>query len=973
LTPLHAHASPARRSPQAAAQKPGLQRARPGDGPREHRVRNGLALPDGSTGEGGLSSLLVGLNALGERAGSALGDAYGVAATAFLKAKERLEDQSAERRYRQRGRGQAEPLGHGSVRGVAPGTSPRAPGIAPRPARLGTGLAVSFPAANTIRFASAARPGGPVGELFADARGPLAREFFERAFQAPDVEQVAIDPAERTGEIVLRTPLRPGDRRLEELSRLLSSPLVRQSPADALVFPDSFGPDSSGPDSLASSKSRAVRLQRHGRRLSTWTVQHELEGRIRLHNPALYRRRELCQAIEREFMNTFGIDRYSTDELTGTVLIHFDPKQIHKHQLVELLDATLPRSIELPLSPIDLDLPICTASVVLAVVTKVLAPGLAPLSAGVFLYSVIPSFKNAYRVVFKERRLGVDVLDAIVVLSCLATNQVLAGTVLGFSLGVARELVQRTEDNSKKMLLNVFGKQPRFVWREVGGVEVETPLERLAVKDIIVVHTGETVPVDGEVVDGMAMVDQHTLTGESAPVEKLKGDKVLASTTLIAGKVRISVTSAGEDTTSAKLARILNDTAGYKLRSQSKGEEIADRAVAPTLALGALGLVTAGVNGAAAVVNCDLGTGIRMAAPIAMLSSLTLSAEHGILVKDGRALELLRSVDTFLFDKTGTLTRERPEVGRVLTYGGHPESRILQWAAAAENKFSHPIAKAILDRARTLGLALPPIDDSKYHVGYGITVGVDGHTVRVGSARFMKHEGITLPPALEREMEAAHEEGNSLVMVGVDDALGGAIELRAAERPEAAAVIAGLRARGAKHLAIISGDHERPTRRLAERLGMDRHFAEVLPQDKAKYIELLQKEGATVCFIGDGVNDSIALKKANVSISLRGASSVATDTAQVVFMEDNLVKLLQLYDVSRDLHRNINTSWGLIVVPNLLCIAGALFAGFGVMHSMVFNQIGGLLALGNGLLPLRKAAQVRAAKERRALAAAAVS
>jgi len=885
-----------------------------------------------------------------------------VAATAVLKVKEGLEDQRAERRFQQRSTSAARQGVADAQRGTpttsatiaAPGDTTRGASI--RPARTGAGLTVSFPAANTIRFSSA--------ELFGQAHGPLAREFVDRAFQAPDVDQVAIDSEQRTGEIVMRAPLHPGDRRLAELSRLLSSPAAPRSPEDALIFPTGLALGSS-----ASPRAKAVRVQRHGRRLSTWTVRHELEGRVRLHNPALYRCRELCQAIEREFMNTFGVDRYSTDELTATVLIQFDPKQIHQHQLVELLDALLPESRELPLSPIDLDLPICTASVVLAVATKVLAPGLAPLSAGVFLYSVIPSFKNAYRVLFKEKRLGVDVLDAIVVLSCLATNQVLAGTVLGFSLGVARELVQRTEDNSKKMLLNVFGKQPRFVWREVDGVEVETPLERLAVKDIIVVHTGETVPVDGEVVDGMAMVDQHTLTGESAPVEKIKGDRVLASTTLIAGKVRISVTSAGEDTTSAKLARILNDTAGYKLRSQSKGEEIADRAVAPTLALGALGLATTGVNAAAAVVNCDLGTGIRMAAPIAMLSSLTLSAEHGILVKDGRALELLRSVDTFLFDKTGTLTRERPEVGRVLTYGGHSESRILQWAAAAENKFSHPIAKAILDRFKTLGLELPPIDDSKYHVGYGITVGVDGHTVRVGSARFMKHEGIALPRALVEEMEAAHEEGNSLVMVGVDDALGGAIELRAAERPEAAAVIAGLRARGAKHLAIISGDHERPTRRLAERLGMDRHFAEVLPQDKAKYIELLQKEGATVCFIGDGVNDSIALKKANVSISLRGASSVATDTAQVVFMEDNLVKLLQLYDVSRDLHRNINTSWGLIVVPNLLCIAGALFAGFGVMHSMVFNQIGGMLALGNGLLPLRKAAKVRAAKERRALAA----
>jgi Cu2+-exporting ATPase len=707
-----------------------------------------------------------------------------------------------------------------------------------------------------------------------------------------------------------------------------------------------------------------VRLQRYGRRLSTWTVRHDIEGRIRLHNPALYRRRELCQAIEREFMNTFGIDRYSTNELTATVVIDYDPKQIQKHQLIEILDSTLPKSADLPISPIDLDLPVCTASVALAATSRFLVPGLAPVSAALFAYSVIPSFKNAYKVVFKEKRLGVDVLDAIIVVTCLATGQVLAGTVLGFTLGLARKLVQRTEDNSKKMLLNVFGKQPRFVWLEVDGVEVETPLQQLKLGDVIVVHTGETVPVDGEVVDGMAMIDQHTLTGESAPVEKITGDNVLASTTLIAGKVRIAVTSAGEDTTSAKLARILNDTAGYKLRSQSKGEELADRAVVPTLALGALGLATTGINGAAAVVNCDLGTGIRMAAPIAMLSSLTLSAEHGILVKDGRALELLRSVDTFLFDKTGTLTRERPEVGRVLTYGRYSEQQILQWAAAAENKFSHPIAKAILDKFATLGLALPKIDESKYSVGYGISVGVDGHTVRVGSARFMTHEGIELPPALLQEMDAAHEEGNSLVMVGVDGALGGAIELHAAERPEAAAVIAGLRARGAKHLAIISGDHEQPTRKLAERLGMDRHFAEVLPQDKAKYVELLQKEGRTVCFIGDGVNDSIALKKANVSISLRGASSVATDTAQVVFMEDSLIKLLQLHDVSRELNRNINTSWGLIVIPNLICIAGAFVAGFGVMHSMVFNQVGGMLALGNGLLPLRKAASIRAAKDR---------
>jgi P-type E1-E2 ATPase len=432
---------------------------------------------------------------------------------------------------------------------------------------------------------------------------------------------------------------------------------------------------------------------------------------------------------------------------------------------------------------------------------------------------------------------------------------------------------------------------------------------------------------------------------------------------MLAGKIQVAVTSAGAETTSAKLARILNDTAGYKLRSQSQGEELADKAVVPTLAVAGLGLGTIGLNGATAIINCDLGTGIRMAAPLGMLTSLTLCAQHGILVKDGRALELMRKVDTFLFDKTGTLTRERPEVGRILTFGSYSELQILQWAAAAENKFSHPIAQAILAKFKSLNLPMAKTDESQYRVGYGITVSVDGHTVRVGSVRFMKHEGISLPSELGEELERVHDDGDSLILVAVDHALGGAIELRAANRPEVPDVINGLRERGAKHLAIISGDHERPTRKLAEKLGMDRYFSEVLPQDKAKYVELLQKEGRTVCFVGDGINDSIALKKANVSISLRGASTIATDTAQVVFMEEGLTKLMRLRDISRELQRNIDRSWGLILIPNIICISGAFLAGFGVMHSMVFNQIGAVFALLNGLLPLRKVAEAQAEKD----------
>ena len=200
-------------------------------------------------------------------------------------------------------------------------------------------------------------------------------------------------------------------------------------------------------------------------------------------------------------------------------------------------------------------------------------------------------------------------------------------------------------------------------------------MDRLQAGDVIVVNTGEVVPVDGFIKEGMAMIDQHALTGESTPAEKGIGDRVFASTVMVAGKVYVEVEKAGNETASAKISQILNDTAGYKLTSQHKGERLADKAVIPTLALASVGMATLGPAGAVAILNSDFGTGIRMAAPLAMLSSLALCAHKGILVKDGRALELMNEVDTVLFDKTGTLTRERPEVGRVIACDGH-DSRV---------------------------------------------------------------------------------------------------------------------------------------------------------------------------------------------------------------------------------------------------------------------------------------------------------
>jgi Cu2+-exporting ATPase len=790
--------------------------------------------------------------------------------------------------------------------------------------------------------------------LFADPDSALCRRFLERVFLAPEIQSVAITSNETPAiDLLFDASEHASGQILRRLAPLLAPGKARAARvADKLTV---------APALTARDRRGVVRYQRVEHWVTGWRVVSHLTGVVKLKNAVLYRKSVLCQAIERELMSVLGVDRYKTSSNTCAVSIEYDPRELSLAQLIEILDGALAHA-EHPdrLDRHNLDLPINAVTVPLAGIAQFAAPVLLPVAIAAFIAATVPSFRGAHRVLFKERRLGVDLLDSIVILACIGTMQIFPGAILSFSLSAGRFLVRRTEDSSKRMLLGAFGKQPRYVWLLKDGVEIQAPLDRLEKGDIVVVNTGEVVPVDGVIVDGLAMVDQQALTGESTPAEKGVGDRVFASTIMVAGKMHVQVETSGSETATAKIAQILNDSAGYKLTSQHRGEMLADKAVIPTLGVGGLALGMMGPPGAVAVINSDFGTGIRMSAPLAMLSTLALCAQKGILVKDGRALDILTQVDTVLFDKTGTLTRERPEVGRIVTVNGFQPSQILAWAAAAEQRFHHPIALAILHEAEAQGLTLPPTDSTQYKVGYGITVGIDGRLVRVGSRRFMEMEGVALPPEVEATLSEVHTDGNTMVMVSVNDEFGGALELRASVRPEVREIIQGLRDRGISHIAIISGDHDAPTRKLAEELGMDRYFAGVLPADKADYVAKLQSEGRKVCFVGDGINDAIALKKANVGISLRGATSIATDTAQVVFMEQGLGKLCELHDMSHDLHRNVRNSWVMILIPNIACVLGVFTLGFGITESVITNNVAGLGALANGIWPMRKVAHLEA-------------
>ena len=548
-----------------------------------------------------------------------------------------------------------------------------------------------------------------------------------------------------------------------------------------------------------------------------------------------------------------------------------------------------------------------------------------------------------------KRKIKVDVLDVTGICLTVIFGQVAAAGLMLWMVDVADELLQRTQDKSQLQISNIFGEQVSTAWLMVDGAEIETSIEELNIDDLVIVNAGEQIPVDGTVVSGAAVVDQQSLTGESAPADKQADDEVFATTVLLAGKIQISVKEKGHNTVASRIVKIVDQASNAKIGVQSSGEKIADQMVLPTLALATVGLLTRGSSSMLAIVNADFGTGIRVAAPVALLKSLGHAAQSGVLIKDSKVFELLRDIDVVLFDKTGTLTSEVPEVSNiVLAATGHTQDEILRLTASAEQKFSHPIARAILEHAKTLGVEIPQQDESKYHVGLGIEVMVEGDLIQVGSARYIEQLDIVLTDALDVALALTYKHGTSAILIAINGEIAGLVELRATIRKEADDVIALLRAQGVKEVVLISGDHDAPTKKLSDELDIDRYFAGVMPHEKADYVQLLQREGKKVMMVGDGINDSAALSLADIAVSLKGASTIAIDVADIVFMDGGLSKFGYLYEVTDALQKNVKRSFSLIAIPNSVCILGGLFGVFGLAGSLVLNNGFNVIAALNG-------------------------
>ncbi len=588
----------------------------------------------------------------------------------------------------------------------------------------------------------------------------------------------------------------------------------------------------------------------------------------------------------------------------------------------------------------------------LAITGNLLFPPLRLLSLVGMLYNSRYIYKQAYQALVEEHTVNMTVLTALINTAYIGGGLWVLGSMAQFSYFFSLRLLTVIQERFTQEMMVAFTAHSQMVWRLVDGEAVQARLETLQVGDLVIARAGEVVPVDGVVMEGTALVDQQVLTGEAQPIEKNAGMPVWAMTLVLTGKLTIQVEKAGSQTTAAQIGQLLKNTLDFRPQRQLQAVKLTDRLVLPFLTLSAISLPWLGPLRAAAVLDAHPQRHINNLGALGALNFLLLATQRGILIKDGRSLEMLKQVDTLIFDKTGTLTQAQPRVAAVHLCADWSADQLLAYVAAAEQYQDHPIAHAILAEAQARQLLLPPLDRATYQVGYGLIVQVGEKTVQVGSARFIEQEGITISDVMAQTQETCRQAGYSLVLVAVDGQLLGAIELHITARPEAKALIRALHHRAQlKSIIIVSGDQAAPTARLAQELGITEYFAETLPADKAALIARLQAAGHKVCFVGDGINDAVALKQADVSISLRGATTAATDTAHIVLMDPDLQQLIPLFDLVQDFDANQRNIVWAVLLPNLFGLFGVFFLGFGLPQMFLLEMLDTVLGTSIAMQP----------------------
>jgi heavy metal translocating P-type ATPase len=702
-----------------------------------------------------------------------------------------------------------------------------------------------------------------------------------------------------------------------------------------------------------------------------YAIRHAIPGRVRLFLPLLYRRSSLSDAVLAFLERQTWIKGVRINHGCACVVVEYDAGQAARlaalmfalrYSTLANLRAVMAQPAE-PSDPeasvpADAPAPPRRWPLALPTVSLGLALFVNPLAIAVnlpfMLWNAFPIAKRAWGVLSRERRLNVDFLDTLAIGASIGQGDLLTGAVVTWLIRLGDWIRDLTARGSKRAVSELSEFRQRRAWVVRDGTVVAVAASELAIGDVVVVYHGEMIPVDGEIVDGRALVDQKTITGESLPVARAVGEAAYAATILREGQLTIRAIRVGSGTTAGQIAQLVESAPSGDTRMQNHAERFADRLVLPTLSL-AVGAaaVTGDFNRFLSLVIVDYGTGIRVAAPTSVLASMTHAARVGILIKSGGHMERLATIDTILFDKTGTLTHGTPAVRDVVSYRNTlMPDHLLAVAVAAETQLKHPVAEAIRARARDLALAIPDCEEATYHVGLGVENRVNGWHVHVGSERFLRQNGIRIDPATG-DKAALEASGESCTFIAVDGVLAGLIAYADQIRPEASEVIRTLHAMGVRDTIMLTGDNGVVAGAVRRRLGLTRHLSDLLPADKVDAIRSLQRDGRQVAMVGDGINDSPALSYADVGIAMKHGADITHESAAVVLMEDSLWKLVKAIEISRGAVGLIKQNYAVVAAMNTVALGLALPGGLVTPEvTALISNGSAIIASMNGLRPI---------------------
>lgn len=616
-------------------------------------------------------------------------------------------------------------------------------------------------------------------------------------------------------------------------------------------------------------------------------IVHELPGRLRMRCPTLYRPELDPDYLKAMLGSLKGVDQVSVNLRAASITVLYNGDEDLKSLILSVLN-NLPREAYLPRVRENQQMDVANVAALgaFALASPILPR---PLSKGLSWLAASPILLKGLEALV-SRGLKVEVLDASAVGMSLARGDYFTANSIVALLTLGRYLEHTSEEKTADLLSSLLKPQAESVWVDIDGAEVKIDADQLEIGSLVIAGSGEMLPVDGVVWEGEASLDQSSITGEAVPRHVQPGEEVISGSVVSEGRIKIQAQRVGAQTSMARVNKFLENSLRNKSDRERQSEELADKMAPFSLGLGAAEYaLTRDFKRAIGVLTVDYSCALKLAGPVTVRTSMYNASKGGVMIKGAQALESLAGVDTFVFDKTGTLTTGDLRVSKVIPFNDLSEDDLLALAAGAEEHYTHPVARAVVKRARDKGLALPAISQVDFIVAHGVSAYVDGKRVLVGSHHFISEdEGVDTSHA-DQMAYKLREEGNSILYVARRGKLEGLVVMSDELRPEVRQVLGSLKEQGPSRIVVLTGDHQQTARHLAASLPeVDKVYWELKPEEKAQIIKELKDEGRQVAFVGDGVNDAPALVSAEVGVCMPRGADLARESAQVILMHDEL-------------------------------------------------------------------------------------